>query len=407
MFAGQRKKTRFQVDIPTAAQPKALPIRPNQKGIRSTRRRHKTRRFHLSPVQPRRRHLFPKQVTDVIARLRRQHTATLAQRRQFWKGLLLTIVCVSLVAAVAIPLLIPLLRTYISAPSRATTYDTLRYLNAANAPSLGASPPFPSLEQHTSNTNRPSPDILAQSAFVFDPLRGWLFYQKSSDTPRPMASLTKLMTLLLAVEYGNLDQMVTVGSDAAALVNSNNSAMGLSAGERLSLRDLLYGLIVASGNDAAVAIADHVGGSQSFFVVQMNRRARQLGLTNTTIVSPDGADDGNRTSAHDLAILAAVALAQPEVQQITSTYRYRIAETSTHKAYTFTSGNDLLPGGHSPYSGANGVKTGYTDSAQYCIAFSAQVQGHLIVGVTLGDPSPGARMADASALLNWATLQES
>jgi D-alanyl-D-alanine carboxypeptidase (penicillin-binding protein 5/6) len=250
------------------------------------------------------------------------------------------------------------------------------------------------------------PALYAVTAFVLDPQRGLIYYEKNADEARSMASTTKVMTLLLAVETGNLDQMVIVGPDAAALVNSDNSYMGLSAGEQMTLRDLLYGLVLPSGNDAAVAIADAIGGSMDSFVTMMNVRAQQLGLTQTHFVSPDGLDDGNHTSARDLAVLTAVALQHTEIEQITSTLHYIIPQTATHKAYELWSGNDLLSGARSPYPGAIGVKPGFTDAARYCQAFAARRHGHLIVGVVLGDWSWEERISDMRALLDWGFAQE-
>lgn len=250
------------------------------------------------------------------------------------------------------------------------------------------------------------PTVHAAEAFLFDPASGLVFYVKNADTPRSMASTTKIMTLLLAVEDGSLDQMVTVGPDAAALVNSDNSYMGLSTGEQMTLRDLLYGLVLPSGNDAAVAIADAIGGSVPSFVALMNERAEELGLTQTLYVSPDGLDDGNHTTARDLAVLAAVAMQHPEIVQITSTLHEVIPRTPTHKAYDLWSGNDLLSGARSPYPGALGVKPGFTDAAEYCQAFAARRQGHLIVGAVLGDRTWEDRISDMRSLLDWGFQQD-
>ncbi len=251
------------------------------------------------------------------------------------------------------------------------------------------------------------PTVYAVAAFVLDPQQGLIYYEKDTDESRPMASTTKVMTMLLAVEYGNLDQMVSVGPDAASLVNSDNSYMGLSAGEQLTLRDLLYGLVLPSGNDAAVAIADAIGGSEEAFVAMMNLRAHQLGLADTHYVSPDGLDDGNHTSARDLAVLTTILLVEhPEVEQITSALHYVIPQTATHKAYDLWSGNDLLSGARSPYPGAIGVKPGFTDAARYCQAFAARRHGHLIIGAVLGDWSWEERISDMRALLDWGFAQD-
>lgn len=254
-------------------------------------------------------------------------------------------------------------------------------------------------------TTGTAPVVRAATAFLFDPERGLIFYQKNADAERSMASTTKVMTLLLAVERGNPDQVVSVGPDAAALVNGDNSYMGVTAGEQLTLDDLLYGLVLPSGNDAAVAIGDAIGGSVPAFVALMNQRAQQLGLTHTHYVSPDGLDDGNTTSARDLAVLTGLVLRFPEVVQITSTRHQRIPQTATHKAFDLWSGNDLLSGARSPYPGALG-KPGFTYAARYTQAFAARRHGKLVVGAVLGDWSWEDRIADMRALLDWGFAQD-
>ena len=409
----QRNKRRFLVEP-------APPIQPprSQHGLLPFRvvvaRRHNKHRFHVEPSDARRQVQLP--VTLVIERRHPRlrspawlaTVTTLAHRRQVRRrALFASLACVVLAAVVGTLLFTPLIHPHSKGPSLGSS-------NASGGATVGraqirqdqAIQPFTFLQMHVAANAPQSPTVQAAAAFLFDPDRGWIFYQKNADAARPIASLTKLMTLLVAADAGNLDQLVTVGPDAAALVTSGNSYMGVSAGEQLTLRDLLYGLIVGSGNDAAVAIADGIGGTEASFVTLMNGRARRLGLTHTFLVSPDGVDDGNRSTARDLAILAAVALEQPGIGQITSTRYYTIPKAATHKAYTLLSGNDLLPGGLAPYPGANGVKTGYTEGALYSMAFSAVRQGHLIVGVVLGDPSPQARLSDAHTLLDWGFAQE-
>jgi D-alanyl-D-alanine carboxypeptidase (penicillin-binding protein 5/6) len=256
------------------------------------------------------------------------------------------------------------------------------------------------------NTGNP-PAITAPAAYLFDADTGMVFYTKNADQERPMASTTKVMTALLAVERGDLDQMVKVGPDAAALVRADSSYMGLKAGEQLTLRDLLYGLVLPSGNDAAVAIADAIGGNVNQFAALMNQRAAQLGLTHTHYVTPHGLDaPGHYTSARDLAVLGAVAMQNPTLRQITSVKFYNIPKTSTHKAYHLQSGNDLLPRQLSPYPGAIGVKPGFTGKAGFTMAFAAVRHGHMMVGAVLGDPSWQVRITDMRALLDWGFEQE-
>lgn len=252
-----------------------------------------------------------------------------------------------------------------------------------------------------------APTVTAPAAYVFDADTGMVFYTKNADQERPMASTTKVMTMLLAVERGNLDQVVTAGADAAALVRPDSSYMGLSKGEKLTLRDLLYGLVLPSGNDAAVAIADAIGGSMPQFVAMMNARAAQLGLTHTHYVTPHGLDaPGHYTSARDLAVLGAVAMQNATLRQITSVKFYDIPKTSDHKAYHLQSGNDLLERQLSPYPGAIGIKPGYTGAAGFTMAFAAIRHGHMIVGAVLGDPSWQVRITDMRALLDWGFEQE-
>ncbi|MGE5333697.1 MAG: D-alanyl-D-alanine carboxypeptidase family protein [Nitrososphaerota archaeon] len=251
------------------------------------------------------------------------------------------------------------------------------------------------------------PKVVATAAYVFDADSGLILYSKDADQELPMASCTKVMTALLAVEKGKLDQVITVGADAHALVRSDSSYMGLDTGEKLTLKDLLYGLVMPSGNDAAVAIADGIGGTEAHFVDMMNARAAQLGLTHTHFANPHGLDaPGHHTSARDLAVLSAVAMKNPTLVTIMSAYSYNIPKTSTHKAYSLRTGNDLLAHAGSPYPGAIGVKPGYTGPAGFCQAFAAIRHGHLIVGAVLNDPSWQVRRVDMRALLDWGFEQE-
>ena len=251
------------------------------------------------------------------------------------------------------------------------------------------------------------PSVTARAAFLFDADTGLVLYSKDADEQLPQASCTKIMTALIAIERLPLDHVITAGADAHALVNPDSSYMGLDVGEKLTLGDLLYGLILPSGNDAAVAIADGVAGSLPAFVALMNLRARQLGLSHTHFENPHGLDTpGHYTSAQDLATLAAYALRNPIFLKIASTRVYNIPASSEHKAYKLASGNDLLSGALSPYPGAVGVKPGYTGPAGFCMAFAASRHGHLIVGAVLRDPSWRVRIVDMRALLDWGFEQE-
>lgn len=440
MFTPQRQRPRFKVDLAEPAPRRRLPFRV------VVERPRKKPRFRVGPTDQPERRLLPFRIAIQRQRPRRRSSAgwaqihtvrrwaaraiaatraprrrlrawalrlvpvTLGERRwlRAW-ALRLALAVVLLAAALGGLSLSPLLQkpaNVHSAKATSSVSDTTEKweIEQQKARARNPTPPFPSLQAYIPAAGSKPPAVQAASAFVFDPDRGIVFFQKDADQPRPLASTTKVMTLLLASRF-NLDQTVTVGPDAAALVNGDNSYMGVSAGEQLTLRDLLDGLVVASGNDAAVAIADQVGGTEARFVAMMNRQAWLLGLNQTHFVSPDGLDDGNRASARDLAVLSAVALQDPDVERITSTRHLKIPQTSTHKAYEMWNGNDLLAGGAAPYPGVIGVKTGYTTEAMYCMAFAARLQGHLIVGVVLGAPSSAARAGDAHALLDWAAQQ--
>lgn len=259
----------------------------------------------------------------------------------------------------------------------------------------------------TSAVNSAAPSVVAHAAFLFDANTGMVLYSKNANQELPQASCTKVMTALIAVERGNLDQVITVGADARAMVNSNSSYMGLSVGEKLTLRDLLYGLMLPSGNDAAVAIADGIAGSVPAFVTLMNQRAQQLGLTRTHFQNPHGLDaPGHYTTARDLAVLAAVAMRNPTIEKITSTTNYSVPAATTHKAYHLKTGNDLLVGGPGEYPGAIGVKPGFTGPAGFTMAFAAVRGGHLVVGSVLHDPSWQVRIVDMRTLLNWGFEQD-
>ena len=194
----------------------------------------------------------------------------------------------------------------------------------------------------------------------------------------PMASTTKVMTALLAVEHGDLDRLVTVPEEAYGI---EGSSMYLNNGEKLSLRDLVYGLMLVSGKDAAVTIAKHVGGSVEGFIRMMNSRARELGCANTNFVTPNGLPDPDHyTTAYDLGLISAAAMKNKDFREIVAA-QYHQTTTGDIKR-TLKNKNKILW----QYEGGNGVKTGFTKSAGRCLVFSAQRDGHTIVGVVLNAP---------------------
>jgi D-alanyl-D-alanine carboxypeptidase (penicillin-binding protein 5/6) len=274
---------------------------------------------------------------------------------------------------------------------------------AARVPSGRLAPPS---QPYTVEFGLGAPVIEASTAFVVDADTGVVLYSNHPDVERAMASCTKIMTALVAVQHGALSQTVTIRADAAALVNPDNSYMGVSQGEKLTLDDLLYGLLLPSGNDAAVAIADAIGGNQAQFVAMMNQEAAALGLTHTHFADPHGLDAPRHyTTARDLTELAVVALHNPTIAKISATLHHAIPPSATHKGFFLTNYNSLLPGARTPYPGAIGFKPGNTGDAGWCEAFAARRDGHLVIGVVLNDTTWTQRNIDMHALLDWGFAQ--
>ena len=221
--------------------------------------------------------------------------------------------------------------------------------------------------------------ITAKAYAVVEAGSGRLLFGENEHERRPMASPTKIMTALLLLEAGeDMDALVTVPPEAAGV---EGSSMYLHAGERLSLRDLLFGLMMVSGNDAAVALAIHHAGSVEAFADRMNARAAALGCIDTHFVNPNGLHDPDHyTSAADLAKIAAAAMALPAFRELVSTERYTAA--TGERTRTFRTKNKVL----TQIEGGCGVKTGYTKKAGRCLCFAAQRQGMLLIGAVLNAP---------------------
>ncbi|WP_251316959.1 D-alanyl-D-alanine carboxypeptidase family protein [Flintibacter muris] len=231
------------------------------------------------------------------------------------------------------------------------------------------------------------PQISAASAVLMDAGTGRVLYEKDSHTHRLIASTTKLMTALVALESGHsLDETVTVASEWAGV---EGSSIYLSPGEEISLEALLYGLLLRSGNDAALAIAGHCGGTVENFVAQMNRKAGELGMADSGFANPNGLDaEGHYSCAYDMALLAAACLENEELARIAAT------KSITLGTRTFTNHNKLLW----RYEGCIGMKTGYTEHAGRTLVSAARRDGVTLICVTLNAPSD---WADHTALFDY------
>ena len=222
---------------------------------------------------------------------------------------------------------------------------------------------------------RPPVERNYSAAALMEANSGSFIFEDSADTRLPMASTTKIMTALVTLENCSLDELVTVPAEA---VGVEGSSVYLRLGEILTVRDLLHGLMLASGNDAAVALAVHVAGSVPRFAEMMNARAAGMGLSDTRFVTPNGLDaEGHYTTARELCLIAREAMKDPDLREIVSARYYRTERGETPR--TFNNKNRLL----TSFEGAIGVKTGYTSSAGRCLVFAAERDGMLMIGVLL------------------------
>lgn len=219
--------------------------------------------------------------------------------------------------------------------------------------------------------------VSAASAIVIEAESGMPLYEKDADTRRPMASTTKIMTALVVIEKMAMDQTVTVPKEA---VGVEGSSIYLVENERLTVEDLLYALMLESANDAATALAVLTAGSVEKFAILMNRKAEELGLTNTAFENPHGLDgEGHYTTARDLAALTAHALQNETFRSIVSTYKRTIPLNGDQGTRVLVNHNRLLRS----YEGCIGVKTGFTKRSGRCLVTAAERDGVTLVAVTL------------------------
>lgn len=222
--------------------------------------------------------------------------------------------------------------------------------------------------------------VSAECAILYCRNTGEIVFEKNAEMCHPMASTTKIMTAIVAIERVSLGKPVLVSSDAVGIIGSS---IYLYAGEELTMEALLYALMLESANDAAAAIAISVAGSVEEFAVLMNEKAEELGLTGTHFTNPHGLDDeGHYTTAKDLAILTDYALDNPTFRKIVSTYKQTIPMRNGEGTRLLVNHNKLLKN----YDGAIGVKTGYTSASGRCLVSAAERDGLSFISVTLNAP---------------------
>lgn len=238
-------------------------------------------------------------------------------------------------------------------------------------------------------------NLSAKSVILIDYDTGRVIYQKNANTKLANASTTKIMTAILALEHGNMNDIVTFSSYAAS---QEAVKLYAYAGEQFRMKDLLHALLLPSYNDVAVAIAEHISGSRENFAARMNQKAKQLGCKKTNFVTVNGLDEGGHGStAADLAKITRYAMKNGTFRKIVKKKKYSFNSTSSSRKFTVYTTDELL----GSMSGMLGVKTGYTNKAGYCFVGAVKQGEKTYISVVLGAPTSKARWSDTKKLLKF------
>ncbi|MDR1247130.1 MAG: D-alanyl-D-alanine carboxypeptidase [Clostridiales Family XIII bacterium] len=256
---------------------------------------------------------------------------------------------------------------------------------------------------------KPVPDTVSSSVVLIDAKTGNVLYERDMHAIKYPASLTKIMTGLLSLENLELDRVVTIDAETPF---TKGSRIYLLEGEQVTVEQLLYALMIESANDAAVALAKEISGTEENFAALMNRRAKELGALHTNFVNPNGLEnDGHVTTAYDMAVIAAAAMRNPEFRKAVITYPYTLYQTNMQETRYFYNGNRLLyDENHTviyeektrpiKYADATGIKTGYTAQAGNCLAASAERGDMELIAVMMQAEGMGAYL-DAISLFEY------
>ncbi len=289
-----------------------------------------------------------------------------------------------------------------AAPAAAATASTRPAAAAAAAAGAGAAGAAP---------GRAPPDaaagpaaVHAKGAELANATTGRRLWSRRPNTRRPMASITKVMTALVVIRAGHLERKIRISAADVTYVRRNDAGSAhLHAGDVLTARQLLEGMLLPSGADAAIALAKAYGPGWRAFVRKMNATARRLGMTGTHYANFDGlpwpTEHSTYSTPHDIVILGDAAMRLTAFAAIVRQRSHSIAPTAQHHGYHWQTTNLLL----GSYPGVVGIKTGSTDAAGYCLLFEARHDGRTLIGVVLDSSAtnPDARFADAARLLNW------
>ena len=280
---------------------------------------------------------------------------------------------------------------------------TLSLLSLSITPVKADVEPYDEVETYeewsTQTFNEEGIDVDARSALLIEPTSGKILFEKNADEKFAPASVTKVMTMLLtmeAVDNGkiSLSDKVTCSENAKKM---GGSTMLLDTGEVRTVEELLKGVAIASGNDAAVALAEYLGGTEEAFVEMMNKRAQELGMTNTTFKNCNGLPkEGHLSTARDISIMSLELLKHPTILKYTGTYMETISEGRL-SPIELVNHNKLVRF----FEGCDGLKTGYTQEAKYCISATATRNGVRMLSVIMGAPTYKIRNRDAGMLMNY------
>lgn len=243
-----------------------------------------------------------------------------------------------------------------------------------------------------------APSVVCKSAILMEASTGQILYEQNADEALPPASVTKIMTLLLvmeAIENGKLkyDDVITASAYACSM---GGSQIYLKEGEQMRAEDMIKSVVISSANDAAVALAEHIAGSESAFVSLMNARAKELGMTNTNFENTNGLDDtaqNHVTSARDIAIMSRELIKHKKITEFSSIWM----DTIRNGEFGLTNTNRLVRF----FKGATGLKTGSTAKAGFCISATAERNGMSLICVIMGSETRDIRNASATSLLDW------
>lgn len=244
-------------------------------------------------------------------------------------------------------------------------------------------------------------DVEAKSALLIEPVTGKVIFEKNAHEKFAPASVTKIMTMLLGMEAVDsskikLNDKITVSENAKKMGGNGSSSMLLDTGEIKTVEEILKGIAIASGNDAAVALAEYISGSETAFVKKMNDRAKELGMKDTTFKNCHGlSQEGHLSSAYDISIMSRELLKHPKILKYTGTYMETISD-GRKQPIELVNHNKLVRF----YKGCDGLKTGFTDEAKYCISATSTRDNVRMLAVIMGAPTYKVRNRDASMLMN-------